>query len=97
MTTWHCTYQPDAAHINHSMWHRARATALEKGVDAVLGPLLDKVEHSMRTSLQPEWTSLELEKLYSLLKAATTITRRHMDAALHASAGYVLQGQGDRA
>ena len=53
-----------------AMCSRARATALEKGVDAVLGPLLDKVEQSMRTSLQLEWTSLELEELYSLLKAA---------------------------
>ena len=49
---------------------RARATALEKGVDAVLDPLLDSVEKAIPQSQHLTWATMELEDLYTLLKAA---------------------------
>ena len=54
-------------------------------MDAVLDPLLDKVEQAMRTSLQLSWTSLELDELYSLLKsgAASEVALDKCGRAVH--------------
>ena len=63
----HCSLYFTALTMNLG---RARATALEKGVDALLDPLLDSVEKAIPQSQHLTWTTMELEDLYALLKSA---------------------------
>ena len=49
---------------------RARATALENGVDAMLIPLLKGTEHQVASSPHLAWDQLEIDTLLACMAAA---------------------------